>query len=90
MKKGKVTIEFAILKNGTVAGMKLVSASGDVALDRGAWFGITASNPFRPYPTNSAVNISHCDSPSITTATSPILLPPPQAPRQVSLRRNRE
>jgi TonB family protein len=50
MKKGKVTIEFAILKNGTVAGMKLVSTSGDVALDRGAWSGITASNPFPPLP----------------------------------------
>jgi TonB family protein len=50
MKKGKVTIEFAILKNGTVAGMKLVSTSGDVALDRGAWGGITASNPFPPLP----------------------------------------
>jgi TonB family protein len=50
MKKGKVTIEFAILKNGTVAGMKLISTSGDVALDRGAWGGITASNPFPPLP----------------------------------------
>src|ERR1700722_11086431 len=50
MKKGKVTIEFAILKNGTVAGMRLVSTSGDVALDRGAWGGITASNPFPPLP----------------------------------------
>jgi len=50
MKKGKLTIEFAILKNGTVAGMKLVATSGDVALDRGAWGGITASNPFPPLP----------------------------------------
>jgi TonB family protein len=50
MKKGKVTIEFAILKNGTVGGMKLVSTSGDTALDRGAWGGITASNPFPPLP----------------------------------------
>jgi TonB family protein len=50
MKKGKVMIEFAILKNGTVAGMKLVSTSGDVALDRGAWGAITASNPFKPLP----------------------------------------
>jgi TonB family protein len=49
MKKGEVGIEFAILKNGNVAGMKLVS-SGDVALDRGAWAGITASNPFPPLP----------------------------------------
>jgi len=51
MKKGKVTIEFAILKDGTVQGMTLVSTSGDVALDRGAWGGITASNPFPPLPT---------------------------------------
>lgn len=50
MKKGKLTIEFAILKDGTVAGMKLVATSGDVALDRGAWGGITASNPFPPLP----------------------------------------
>jgi len=50
MKKGKVGIEFAILKDGTVSGMKLVSTSGDVALDRGAWGGITASNPFPPLP----------------------------------------
>jgi len=50
MKKGKVGIEFAILKDGSIAGMKLVSTSGDVALDRGAWGGITNSNPFPPLP----------------------------------------
>jgi len=50
MKKGKVGIEFAILKDGRVAGMRLVSSSGDVALDRGAWGGITASDPFPPLP----------------------------------------
>jgi outer membrane biosynthesis protein TonB len=33
MKKGKVTINFAILKDGTVAGMRFVSTSGDVTLD---------------------------------------------------------
>jgi TonB family protein len=51
MKKGKVSIEFAIMKDGSVAGMKLVSTSGDVALDRGAWGGITSSSPFPPLPT---------------------------------------
>jgi TonB family protein len=51
MKKGKVTIEFAIKKDGSVAGMQLTSTSGDVAFDRGAWGGITASNPFPPLPT---------------------------------------
>jgi TonB family protein len=50
MKKGNVMIEFAILKDGSVSGMKLVSTSGDVALDRGAWGGITSSNPFPPLP----------------------------------------
>jgi len=50
LKKGNVGIEFAILKDGSVAGMKLVYSSGDVALDRGAWGGITASNPFPPLP----------------------------------------
>jgi TonB family protein len=50
MKKGNVVIEFAILKDGSVSGMKLVSTSGDVALDRGAWGGITSSNPFPPLP----------------------------------------
>jgi TonB family protein len=50
MKKGKVSIEFAITKNGGIAGMKIVSPSGDVSLDRAAWGGITASNPFPPLP----------------------------------------
>ncbi len=50
MKKGKVAIEFAILKDGGVAGMRLVSPSGDVSLDRAAWGGITGSNPFPPLP----------------------------------------
>lgn len=49
-KKGKVSIEFAILKDGRVAGMRLMSSSGDVALDRPAWGAITASNPFPPLP----------------------------------------
>lgn len=50
MKKGKVTIEFAITKNGGVSGMTLVGPSGDISLDRAAWGGITASNPFPPLP----------------------------------------
>jgi TonB family protein len=51
MKKGKVSIGFAILKDGKVAGLTLAGSSGDVALDRAAWGGITASNPFPPLPT---------------------------------------
>jgi TonB family protein len=50
MKSGKVTIEFAILKDGSVAGMKVTTPSGDISLDRAAWGGITASNPFPPLP----------------------------------------
>ena len=50
MKKGKVSIEFAILKDGKVAGLQLTGTSGDVSLDRAAWGGITASNPFPPLP----------------------------------------
>jgi TonB family protein len=50
MKKGKVSIEFAILRNGQVQGMALAAGSGDTALDRAAWGGITASSPFPPLP----------------------------------------
>ena len=51
MKRGKVSIEFAILKDGQVAGLQIVATSGDVALDRAAYGGITASKPFPPLPT---------------------------------------
>ncbi len=50
MKKGKVSIEFAIQSNGQIAGMRLAGQSGDISLDRAAWGGITASNPFPPLP----------------------------------------
>jgi TonB family protein len=50
MKKGKVSLQFAITKDGKVAGLQYVSSSGDVALDRAAYGGITASNPFPPLP----------------------------------------
>jgi len=50
LKKGKLSIQFAIMKDGSVAGMRLAATSGDVALDRGAWGGITASSPFPPLP----------------------------------------
>jgi len=50
LKKGKLAIEFAITKDGQVAGMRLVASSGDVSLDRPAWGSITNSNPFPPLP----------------------------------------
>ena len=49
-KKGKLAIEFAITKDGRLADMMLIATSGDVALDRAAWAGITKSNPFPPLP----------------------------------------
>jgi outer membrane biosynthesis protein TonB len=50
LKKGKVAIEFSILPDGKVVGMRLIGESGDIALDRAAWGGITSSNPFSPLP----------------------------------------
>jgi TonB family protein len=49
-KKGEVSIIFTILKDGRVTGMSFVNGSGDVALDRAAYGGITASDPFPPLP----------------------------------------
>ena len=51
LKKGKVSIQFAILPDGRIGGMQLIGQSGDISLDRAAWSGITASNPFPPLPT---------------------------------------
>jgi len=49
-KKGRVVLEFFILKDGTVAGLRVVAPSGDVAMDRPAFGSITGSNPFPPLP----------------------------------------
>ena len=49
-KKGKLAIEFAITKEGKITVMRLVATSGDTILDRAAWGGITACNPFKPLP----------------------------------------
>jgi TonB family protein len=51
MKKGVVVIEFAITKDGKVMGMKLISSSGDVSLDRAAWGAITDAIPLPNLPT---------------------------------------
>jgi TonB family protein len=50
LKKGKVSIQFVIMPNGKVQGMTIIAPSGDTPLDRAAWGGITASNPFSPLP----------------------------------------
>ncbi len=49
-KKGRVVLEFFILKDGSVAGLKVVGSSGDAAMDRPAFGSITGSNPFPPLP----------------------------------------
>jgi TonB family protein len=51
MKKGVVVIEFSITKDGRVEGMKLISSSGDVSLDRAAWGAITDAIPLPNLPT---------------------------------------
>jgi outer membrane biosynthesis protein TonB len=52
LKRGRVAIEFAILRDGSIAGIKYSSAgnSGDISLDRAAWGGITGASPFAPLP----------------------------------------
>lgn len=56
MKKGKLIIQFAIMKDGSVQAMALQATSGDTYLDRAAWGGITASIPFDRLPTEFGGN----------------------------------
>jgi TonB family protein len=49
-KAGKVGIEFRINPDGSVKQMVLRYPSGDVALDRAAWGGITGASPYPPLP----------------------------------------
>ena len=49
-KQGKVMIRFKINPDGSVRDMILEGPSGDVALDRAAWAGITGASPFPPIP----------------------------------------
>ena len=50
LKHGKVAIRFLITPNGKVAGLNVELPSGDIPLDRAAYGGITASDPFSPLP----------------------------------------
>jgi outer membrane biosynthesis protein TonB len=50
LKKGKLLIQFSIMPDGSVRGMRLLATSGDDALDRAAWGGIVGSNPLPPLP----------------------------------------
>ncbi len=49
-KQAKVMIRFKIYPDGSVHDMVLEGPSGDVALDRAAWAGITGGAPFPPIP----------------------------------------
>lgn len=48
--KGKLATEFAIQTDGRISDMRLVATSGETVLDRAAWCGITAANPFPALP----------------------------------------
>lgn len=49
-KQGIVEIRFRIYPDGSVHDMQLYGPSGDVALDRAAWGGITGATPYPPLP----------------------------------------
>ena len=49
-KRGNVALDFAILRDGSLTGLRVVKTSGDVALDRPAWGSISGSIPFPPLP----------------------------------------
>lgn len=50
MKRGKVSIQFDILRTGQIAAMQVVGTSGDPSLDGAAIGGINQSGPFPPLP----------------------------------------
>jgi TonB family protein len=50
VRKGTLTIEFAVLPDGKIGTMKLVSSSEDDLLDRAAWNAIKAAAPFPALP----------------------------------------
>ena len=54
MSRGRVHIQLAIVRNGTVSKLVIAKSSGASALDRAAVAGISASNPFPPLPPDYA------------------------------------
>ena len=50
MSRGRVHIQLAIVRNGTVSKLVIAKSSGASPLDRAAVAGISASNPFPPLP----------------------------------------
>jgi TonB family protein len=51
LKKGAVGILFTILPDGKIGSMKLETRSGDVDLDKAAWYAITSEGSFPALPT---------------------------------------
>ncbi len=49
-KKGCSAIEFSVLSNGDVGGLRVTASSGDEKLDRASWLAISSSAPFAPLP----------------------------------------
>lgn len=49
-KRGVVGIILSILPDGQIGGIKLETTSGDVALDKAAWYAITSEGQFPPLP----------------------------------------
>jgi len=50
LESGETVIEFAVMHDGKLAGMKIVQPAEYKSMDRGAWGGLIASNPFPPLP----------------------------------------
>jgi len=50
-KRGRVIIEFDIMKDGSIQGLRIVDGSGDVALDRAAYGALTNAVPLPRLPT---------------------------------------
>jgi TonB family protein len=51
-RRGRVVLQFAISRDGSVPKLVIAIPSGTQALDRAAVAGISASNPFPPLPTD--------------------------------------
>jgi TonB family protein len=51
-RQGRVAIQFAIDRSGSVPKLVIANPSGAEALDRAAVASISASNPFPPLPSN--------------------------------------
>jgi hypothetical protein len=66
LKSGETTIEFAILKDGKIAGMKIVQPAGSMPMDRAAWGGWWQATPSILCRRNSKVTFSNSGYTSIT------------------------